>query len=296
MKKIFLFIIIIGLAVSAWYLFLKPGDYTARFSANTTPGNINQIIKRWNELYEGKATIGEESENSLTQHFTFNDSVHIYNWLFTPINDTLTDITVHINDNNHSISNRINKLISDTPFEQRSKTIVLSFYDVLESHLEKTKVIIEGTSVLPAATYAYTIYDGKQSTKVSGMMRDLGFLESLMIKNDIPLKGTPFLEVTYWDRIKDSLSYRFGFPIEPRDSLPVIKDIYYDKRSEQKAIKAIYNGNYITSDRAWYALLSYAKNNNIKVEAKPTEVFYNNPNAGGAELSWKAEVFLPIIE
>jgi len=167
---------------------------------------------------------------------------------------------------------------------------------LLESHLERIKVTIEGPSILPAATYAYTTYDGKQSTKVNGMMRDLGFLESVMIKNNVTLKGTPFLEVTHWDRTKDSISYRFAFPIEPQDSLPTIKDISYDSRPEQKAIKAIYNGNYITSDRAWYALLSYAKNNNIKVAARPTEVFYNNPNMGGDELTWKAEVFLPIID
>ena len=59
-------------------------------------------------------------------------------------------------------------------------------------------------------------------------------------------------------------------------------------------MKAIYNGNYITSDRAWYSLHDYANKNNIKIEENPTEIFHNNPNMGGDELKWKTEVFIPI--
>ena len=50
----------------------------------------------------------------------------------------------------------------------------------------------------------------------------------------------------------------------------------------------------MTSDRAWFALLNYAQNKGIAVEEKPIEVFYNNPNMGGDELSWKTEVYMPI--
>lgn len=296
MKKILLSILVIIIAVSIWFLFFKPGDYTATFSAKTTPGTISQTIKLWNTLYKGKGTIVQKDETHLTQRFSFNDSIHIYEWSLNPINDSLTDVTVHINDSINSISNRFSNLFNETPFEERSKATVLSFYEVIESHLEKTKITIEGIDVLPEATYAYTTYDGKQSTKVNGMMRDLGLLESTMISNNVKLKGTPFLEITHWDRTKDSISYRFAFPIEPQDSLPEIKGISYDTRKEQKAVKAIYNGNYITSDRAWYALLSYAKSNAIKVTPLATEVFYNNPSMGGDELTWKAEVFLPIID
>ena len=63
-----------------------------------------------------------------------------------------------------------------------------------------------------------------------------------------------------------------------------------------KAIKATYNGNYITSDRAWYALLDYAEKNDILIDKKPLEVFYSNPNFGGDELLWEAEIFMPIKE
>ena len=56
----------------------------------------------------------------------------------------------------------------------------------------------------------------------------------------------------------------------------------------------IYNGNYITSDRAWYELLDDAERKNIEVHQTPVEVFYNNPNYGGDELNWKAEIYMPL--
>jgi len=61
-------------------------------------------------------------------------------------------------------------------------------------------------------------------------------------------------------------------------------------------LKAIYNGNYITSDRAWYALLDYAAKNGIAVTGLPIEIFNNNPNMGTNELEWETEIFMPLKE
>jgi len=43
-------------------------------------------------------------------------------------------------------------------------------------------------------------------------------------------------------------------------------------------------------------LLDYAENHDIVVDKKPLEVFYSNPNFGGDELQWEAEIFMPIKE
>ena len=92
----------------------------------------------------------------------------------------------------------------------------------------------------------------------------------------------------------DSIQYNFCFPIKQSDSLPKHPEIKYKRYYEKDAIKATYNGNYITSDRAWYALKEYADRNNIEIDLTPIEIFYNNPNMGGDELQWKAEIFMPI--
>jgi len=41
-------------------------------------------------------------------------------------------------------------------------------------------------------------------------------------------------------------------------------------------------------------LLDYAGNNDIEIVKKPLEVFYSNPNFGGDELKWEAQIYLPI--
>jgi effector-binding domain-containing protein len=102
--------------------------------------------------------------------------------------------------------------------------------------------------------------------------------------------------VNSWNREADSLDFNFCFPIVRSERLPEYPGISYKRIFSKKALKAVYNGNYITSDRAWYALLDYAHRNNIPVEETPVEVFYNNPNMGGNALTWKAEIFLPIKE
>jgi len=94
----------------------------------------------------------------------------------------------------------------------------------------------------------------------------------------------------------NSLSYNFCNPIIRSEKLPNHPDIEYKRIFGKNALKAVYHGNYITSDRAWHALLDYAKENNIPVEKKPIEVFHNNPNMGGNELKWTTEVFMPIKE
>ena len=72
------------------------------------------------------------------------------------------------------------------------------------------------------------------------------------------------------------------------------KKVTYLNLNKGQGLIAIYNGNYITSDRAWYALLNYADKNNISVDALPIEIFYNNPEMGGNALLWKTEVYLPL--
>ena len=61
-------------------------------------------------------------------------------------------------------------------------------------------------------------------------------------------------------------------------------------------MKAEFNGNYIFSDRAWYELRDYAEKKGLKVTDKPLEIFFNNPNMGGDELQWKADIYMPLAE
>ncbi len=296
MKKIVAILAFIVIAVIAWYLFIKPYDYVVRFNAKTTVGTINQSIKSWNSSLENTQIIDKSRLDEIQQQFTFGDSTHIYTWKLSPVNDSISSVKVYIKDLENSLANKLAIPFSKTNFEKRSETTAKEFFDLLNSHLEKFKVTINGESTTRATFVAYTPLKGLQIEKAKGMMRNYSLLTQIMLKGDVELNGTPFVEITKWDAIKDSIEYNFCFPIKRPDHLPQHPEIKYKRYLERNAIKATYNGNYITSDRAWYALKEYADKNHIDVDLTPIEVFYNNPNMGGNEMNWKAEIFLPIKE
>ena len=125
-------------------------------------------------------------------------------------------------------------------------------------------------------------------------MQNYSLLSNVLIQNKVQLNGPPFVEVTEWNVQNDSIKYDFCFPIIRSERLPEHEIVKYKRVFAKKALKATYNGNYITSDRAWYVLLEKAKAMGKEIEMRPIEYFYNNPNMGGNELEWKAEVYMPL--
>lgn len=296
MKKIILFIGIILIGSVVWYLFIKQNDYQVNFKVKTFPGPINQIIKSWNNTLDGSKIIEQESGDllRLKQQIQFGDSIHIYSWHIVPETDSTSKVKVFIKDPQHSFKNKLTVPFSDTDFEKRSRKTLLDFNKKLNEQISNFKVKIIGKQHIDSTFCACTAQTTTQFGKARGMMKDFPLLDGFLATNGLKLNGRPFLEVTKWDMVKDSLTFNFCYPIMKSDTLPQHRDLSYKQLPSISAIKAEYYGNYITSDRAWYALLDYAKKNNLEINALPIEVFHNNPNMGGEELKWKTEVYLPL--
>lgn len=298
MKKIVLILVAAGIFFLGWFFFIKPADFKAVFKINLTAGAVNQTIKIWNTSHTETTPLQQITTNEFIQTFSFGDSIHTYTYRLKELNDTLTEVTVTIKDEQHSLGNRLNGLLKQTDFKKRSIATVTEFYEIVEEQEDNHKVTIEGITTLPSKEYAYTELKGIQSTKASGMMKDISLLQTAMARYRVPLDGNPFVQITDWNQENDSISYKFCFPIKKAeaDSLPNWEDLNYGKRAAQKVLKATYNGNYITSDRAWYVLLNHAKSQGIKVKPTPYEEFFNNPTMGGDAINWRADIYLPIIE
>ncbi|BAO76116.1 transcriptional regulator [Winogradskyella sp. PG-2] len=282
--------VIIALVI---YLFIYPADYKVTFEAKALPGTINQTLKVWNTEVDGEIQ-SQRGINNMEQRIAFGDSIHIYNWSFKALNDSTSSVTVHIKDENNSLQNRLRKPFFDIPIQKQSAKTVTNFYEYLNDHLDNFKVTYEGESDLKSTFCAYVPLKGKQSDKANGMMQNYTLLTSVMANNNVELNGPPFVEITHWDIEKDSINYNFCFPIIRSEKLPTHTIIKYKRIFAKKALKATYNGNYITSDRAWYTLMRKAKDLNKDIQLTPVEYFYNNPNFGGNEINWKAEIFMPI--
>lgn len=297
MKKGILLTGFILIAAAIWYLFIKPHDYQVSFKAKTFPGAIDQTIKAWGKSKKEVKLLSQERTNQLTQSLQFKDSTHIYQWQVTPIHDSLSLVKVYATDPNHSLKNKLTIPFTDTDFEKRTRKTVLDFGKTLTEHIKNFKVTIVGEATPKSNFCACTTQKKTQLEKADGMMRDYPFLSHFLLKNQIKLNGTPFIEITDWQQETDSIQFKFCFPIVQNDLLPKHPELEFRNFYGRKSLKAIYNGNYITSDRAWYALLDYAEQHDIAVSPKPLEVFYNNPNQGNHDaIRWKAEIFMPIKE
>ncbi|MDP5062475.1 MAG: AraC family transcriptional regulator [Maribacter sp.] len=296
MKKALSITIAIICIALLWYFFIKSQDYQIRVKAKSFPGTINQSLKAWNTSLSNSTVVQLEDVKHLKQTIVSGDSTHTYFWNITTINDSTSQLKVDVIDIDNSFKNKLSIPFADTDFEKGSRKLVTDFMSYLNKHRKEFKVTILKEEELPSTYCACVQHNTIQTKKATAMKDSYPFLNSVLVGNGLQLNGVPFIEITDWNMNKDSVAFKFCYPIIKIDSLPVINDIIYKEFKGSKSLKAIYNGNYITSDRAWYALLDYAEKNNIKVKAKPIEFFYNNPNMGGDALYWKTEVFMPITE
>ncbi|WP_299322159.1 AraC family transcriptional regulator [uncultured Maribacter sp.] len=294
-KLITITIAIISIAI-LWYFFIKPQDYQIRVVAKANTGTINQALKAWNKTLPEASIHQLGNIGTLEQMVISGDSTHVYKWNISPINDSTSQIVVDVKDANFSLNNKIAVPFSDTNFEKQSRKTVTDFIESLNVHRKEFKITLMGEDELPSTYCACVEHKTLQSNKAFGMMESYPFINSVIASNEIQVNGVPFIETTDWNMQNDSISFNFCYPIIKTDSLPFIKNLVYKEFIGMKSLKAIYNGNYMTSDRTWYTLLDYAKENNIKIDPKPIEFFFNNPNMGGDALRWKAEVFIPIAE
>ena len=294
MKKARIAIGAILVVAVGWYLFIKPSDYIINFKVKTTPGTVMQSVVSWNYDLPDSEIIAKSGMTEIVQQRHFGDSVVNYYYSAKMINDSITRVSVGVKDLNNSFINKLTVPFSNSLFKMRSIANVNTFFEILREHLDQIKIEVTGIEKTPAIYCAFISLKGLQVEKAMGMMRNYSYINEVLSSNNLELNGPPIIEVTEWNKETDSIAYNFCFPIKHSENLPITNDIKYKCIFEKEAIHAVYNGNYITSDRAWYALLEYAKKNNIDVENKPVEIFYNNPNMGSNELDWKADIYLPL--
>ncbi len=297
MKKFLWGLVLVVVLAGLGYFFVYPYDYVVRFKANANTGTINQSIKIWDQdLRSGIAPIEQADLAHLTQFVKTGDSVHRYDWAITRITDSTSEVRVGIRDREHSLKNKWEVLWGGSRIQAQSEARVKDFIQGLNDHLDDIRIRIDGTAELPSTFYAYVELKTTQYGKAGGMMDYHMLLSSQLNQAKVSLNGPPMIVVNEWDREKDSLQFEFCFPIIRSERLPEHPEIRYKRIFPKPALKATYNGNYITSDRAWYALMDYAESHGLEVEPTPVEVFHNNPNMGGNALQWKAEVYLPLKE
>lgn len=285
-----------------WYLFIKEYDYQFKFEANSGPAAVYQEIKNLDKFETNEYSKKIVTEKAipftlLVQRFDSRDSSISLEWNFKYYNDSLTRIEVNTVDHNNKLRNRLEIL---NPFQQSEYVKVLA---------QKFGGIKQGLDAIQQ-TYFVRINEVSNSPdfnclcvssinipveqKAIEMLESIEVIESYFVKYDLKLKEYPFLKVTNWNIAEETINFDFCFPVE------IIKDLEESNSVKMKnypgirSLKATYFGNYRQSHLAWYELLEKSRRDNIEIEPKPLEIYFNNPRMGEDAIFWKAEIFMPI--
>ena len=298
-KKIILILSVGFSLLLAWYLFIKESDYCITFTAKTATGTIFQGINEWsaarkkgkNENY----TILEKRNYVFIKHFMKNGNVEMeYTWDMKSVNDSMTSVTIGIKDLNHSLYNRLTVPFYSTNFKNEQIEKIKSFKTGLEDHIDDFKIRIDGEKTSKEIYVAYIALESVVQEKAQTMIGYDAEIVGYLDRNKIKIIGfRPYLEITNWDQDKETVSFNYCFPISKDTKYVPDKNVKFKTIPTLKGIQATYYGNFRTSDKAWFAILDYAKKNNIKLENKPLEHFLDNPFNGGNELEWKTEIIIP---
>jgi effector-binding domain-containing protein len=292
-KKIGWMLLAGALVTLVWYIFIRSYEYEVNFKTETLPGDIIQTIRIWDKSRADIQVVSVDSVFAVTQKMQCGSRNYIYQWNLHQVNDSLTKVTIRITEPSASIRNKVLIPFTNQPVERDARDVVQEFYGILKTHLEITRVEVVGEIETTPVFCVCRSIETLQTEKARGMMRNYGLLTSFISNFNLQPDGPPILKITQWSHTKGKVKFDFCFPIARQDFLPASDSLSYQQFGKEKALKAIYYGNYITSDRAWYALLEFAERNGYQT-GLPIEQFYNNPNLGSNEIEWRAEVYLPI--
>lgn len=299
-KRFFLFTI--GF-LTFWYLFLKQSDYIIRFKVPTSPGVTYALIKDWNielEKQEGAEIkiLKERKYQVLQLELKKSERRYELFWNLHAENDSLTQVSLGFKQPGKSILNRITAPFFKSEFKEDIIRISKDFKEGVQVNLtEKFKVNRVVLDKLPEMNYAFVeVKKISVFNKAEQMMKHNYALISQVDELKIPRKGFPFVMVTDWDIDKNEIDYRLCIEIDSLVNPALRGTLKFDRLASQPSLKTIYNGNYIYSDKAWFALHDFALRKNYDVDLKPVEFFHNNPFTDTKEMEWVTEVYLPMSQ
>lgn len=284
-----------------WYLLIKKSDYSISFKVKTATGTVFQGIQDWstarakneNEVYEilekRKFDLIKQDMKSAAGHFE-------YTWIIDAINDSVTAVNVDIKDYNNSIYNRITAPFINTNFRAEQIRKITEFKNGLNDHLKNFKISIEGAGSSTKTYVAYLNLNCVMQEKAQTMIANDAIITGFLQSNKIKIVGRPYVEIVNWDLEKEILNFNYCFPVEKQVNEIDDINVKFKTINAVKGLTATYYGNFRTSDRAWFALLDYAKRQGYKLDKRPLEHFLANPFNGGNELEWETKIIIPFAK
>ena len=291
-------IIAISIVFLGWYFLIKQSDYTITFEAKAATGTVFQGIQEWSVAQSKKnndtyTTLEKKNFDFIKQEFKKGNNQMEYSWNIKSINDSTSKIEVNVKDLNHSWYNKLTVPFISTPFKVEQVNKIKDFKVGLEEHLKAFKVRVDGEGQSAATFVAYITLKSVLQEKAQTMIANDAIITGYLYTNKIKITGKPYVEITNWDKDKETVEFNYCFPVSKNAKIVADSNVKFKTIPALKGLRATYYGNFRTSDRAWFALLDYAKRNGIELENKVLENFLANPFNGGNELEWETKIIIP---
>ncbi|MBG6110506.1 effector-binding domain-containing protein [Flavobacterium sp. CG_9.10] len=297
-KKIAVLLSVLFSIFLFWYLLIKKSDYCISFKVNTATGTVFQGVQDWSALRlanqkENYTTLEKRNFDFIKQEMEKENMRMEYTWDMKSINDSVTSVSVGIKDFNNSIYNRITAPFFSTEFKLDQIQKITEFKNGVNDHIKFFKVKIDGEGSSEETFVAYIKLKSVLQEKAQTMIMNDNIITEFIETNKIKIVGTPYLEIESWNLDKETVNFNYCFPIAKNTKFIPNEKVKFKTIPAIKGLKASYFGNFRTSDRAWFALLDYAKKHDYKLENKPLEHFLANPFNGGNELEWETQIIIP---
>ena len=302
MKNILKVILIILIGGLVWFLFIKEYDYQFQFTASYGKGSVFREIYTWDALNFGDNPNVKLKEakpfTSITQEVNpvnYNDIV--LHWELENKNDSTVNIKVSSKITENRLAERIAILNpwSSESYIDKLKPSLLVFKKELEGKQSSYRISHQPETVSPELECICTNSKVAIDKKANAMIGTMGKLEEYFKANNLKMQGHPVLKVNSWDPEQEIIDFDFCYPVKDLEGLIATATIELKRFKPQQSLLAIYNGNYKSSQLAWFELNDLAESKDLQSSNKPLEVFYNNPMNGGEAEQWKTEVFMPVI-
>jgi effector-binding domain-containing protein len=301
-KRIFVIISLLILAAligGIIFLFTRPSDYQAHFTVKTTPDIAYYHILNWDfwnrdQLNTKTDILSRTPVSYVSKKVTLNDTTLILNWEIKKVEDSITLVRVYVSDPDRKLINRLTALFKNTPFKKNVRRNLLDIKTRMEVMLKAFRYEFTGYHHFEKRSCICISLKSTKRGKARAMMSSVIELNQFVRQNNLKMDGNPFLVVHDWNKMKDSISFDFCFPIDPIDAVPEHPKIKFQTVESMDAIKTDFYGNYSISDITWYSLAEEAKKQGYRRNNKLIEVYFNDPHSGGNELEWKAEIYMGI--
>jgi effector-binding domain-containing protein len=281
-----------------WYLFIKESDYCISFKVKAATGTIFQGVNDWSETRlasdsENYVILEKKNFSFIKQEMKKDKMAMEYTWDINSVNDSVTSVSVGIKELNSSIYNRLTAPFFSTNFKKTQIQKITDFRNGLNKHTENFKIKIDGEGASEEVFVAYLNLQSVLQEKAQTMIRNDAVITGFLQQNNIKIVGKPYVEIQNWNLDKETLDFNYCFPVDKNTKLIENDVVKFKTIPASKGLQATYFGNFRTSDRAWFAILDYAKSHNLKLTNKPLEHFLANPFNGGDELTWETKVIIP---